>query len=97
MLKYASVPQLKYSDGQQSRLVSRVPRGVYPIASANECSATPVVLYQADGGAKWGIHHMGAWRGMSPFKNHDGSVTWRADGSLLNPVGWTPRPLQRRR
>ena len=96
-IKYASSPQLKYGGNHQSRLQIKVPAGTYPIASAPQHTATPVVLYENNGRACWGMHHHDAWRRVSSFKNQDGSVSWRMDGTLLNPVAWTPQPLQRKR
>ena len=90
-LKYASTPQLRYGGGDhQSRLQIRAPAGTYPIATAPEYTATPVVLYGYDGRASWGMHHQNAWRQVSPFKNQDGTTSWRMDGTLLNPVSWSP-------
>jgi len=88
MLKYASTPQLHYGNNEQSGLRIRVPVGTQPIQTANEHTATPVVLYENNG----------AWRRIAPFKNlHSDAVSWRMDGTLVNPVAWSPQPLQRKR
>ena len=98
MLKYASTPQLRYGGNEQSRLRIRAPNGAHPISTANEHTSQPVVLYEHDGKSCWGIHHNGAWRKMAPFKDwRSGEVQWRMSGELVNPVGWSPKPLQRRR
>src|SRR5262245_4209065 len=97
-IKYASTPQLRYDGGgHQIRLQIRVPAGTYPIHTAPENTVTAVVLYENDGRASWGLHHGDSWRRVSPFKNQDGSVSWRMDGTLLNPVAWSPKPLERKR
>ena len=98
MLKYASTPQLKYGNDEQSRLRILVPAGTHPIATANEYTATPVVLYENSGKSCWGLFHNGSWRRMAPFKDsQSGAVQWRMDGTLVNPVAWSPQPLQRKR
>jgi hypothetical protein len=41
---------------------------------------------------QWAQHRRGAWREIQPFKNRDGSWTWRETGGVVSqPLAWVPR------
>ena len=88
---------LKFTDkpftarGNQSDNVwNRFPEGTRPIASAPQDTASPVIVYTADGKGEWAMHYSGAWRKLAPFKDfRDGSISWRMNGEQIsNPVAW---------
>src|SRR5215813_9095861 len=91
--KIASTSQLNYSGNQGSAadMWRRFPAGSQSIATAPERSATPIVVYESNGQGHWALHHNGAWRKLSPYKDfRDGSVSWRMDGTEVpNPVAWS--------
>ena len=92
-LKFSDKPQLHGGDGQGSvaNIWRRFPQGAQPIATAPERTATPIVVYEANGQGHWALHHNQAWRKLAPFKDfRDGSVSWRIDGTEIpNPVAWS--------
>jgi hypothetical protein len=44
---------------------------------------------EADGKARWGLHHCGAWREVQRFQdNRTGTYSVRMNGSMITPVCW---------
>jgi hypothetical protein len=67
---------------------TRFPADARPIASA-PISAQPILVYEANGAAHWALHHNNSWRELKPYKDfRDGSVQWRMDNQISNPVAW---------
>src|SRR5262245_10904455 len=92
-LKFSEKPQLHYgTQGSAADIWRRFPEGAQPIATAPERSGSPMQVFEANGTAHWALHHNGAWRKLSPFRDFkDGSVSWRLDGTQIsNPVAWSP-------
>jgi hypothetical protein len=91
-LKFSDKPQLHYGDqGSAANIWQRFPAGSQSIATAPSRSATPIVVYEPNGQGHWALHHNGAWRKLSPFKDsRSGSVSWRMDGTeISNAVAWS--------
>jgi hypothetical protein len=90
-LRYSDKPTVSY--GQQANSDSwrdRFPRHAKPIDSAPMMGGTPITLYDASGKSFRGMHHCGAWRGVSPVKDaYGGPTVLRMDGSLITPVMWS--------
>ena len=89
-LKFSDRPQLHY--GQQgANPWARFPQGAAPIATAPERSSQPIIVHEANGHQHWALHHNGAWRKLSPFKDFKtGAVSWRMDGTQINnAVAWS--------
>jgi len=68
---------------------TRFPSHSRPIDSAPQ-SSRPIKLFEPDGSARWGLYHMGAWRGgenrRDPFT---GRTQWVCNGTFINnPVRW---------
>jgi hypothetical protein len=91
VLKFCDKPQVNYGGQGSDKWQQRFPADAQPIASAPECSATPILVYEPNGTGNWALHHNGAWRKVAPFKDwRTGAVSWRMDGALIdNPVAWT--------
>ena len=67
----------------------RFPADAQPIASAPQ-TAQPLLVYEPNGAAHWALHHNGGWRELKPYKDfRDGSVQWRMDTEINNPVAWS--------
>jgi hypothetical protein len=93
-LRYSNKPQVHY--GQTSavdRVLSKLPQGARPIASAPQASATPIQVIDSDGKAHWALYHRDAWRNLAPERdNKTGQTQWRMDGTLIRQaVAWVPR------
>src|SRR5215470_4032051 len=90
-LKFSNQPQLKFNaDGSRYNFQGRFPQGAQPIASAPQETSQPLAVYEANGKGHWALHHSGAWRKISPFRDGcTGAVNWRMDGTTIsNPVAW---------
>ena len=89
-LKYSQTPQLNYTGQQRGSAWARFPQGVMRIASAPQETSQPLAVYEANGKGHWALHHSGAWRKISPFKDgRTGGISWRMDGTTIsNPVAW---------
>ena len=95
-LKYSDRP---YTGRQMGGLaLTRLPAGAQPMHTAPSASATPVVIYSADGRSQWALNHRDSWRKLEPFKDSkSGAVTWRMNGEMVpQPIAWSSQPLQRR-
>src|SRR5262245_30828054 len=91
VLKYSDKPVLNYggTGSKTDDLRSRFPAEARPIATAPGMSATPIIVYEANGAAHWALHYNGGWRELKPHKDfRDGSVQWRMDAQINNPVMW---------
>ena len=94
---------LKYSDrpyaGRQigGLALTRFPQGAQPMHTAPQASATPVVIYGADGRSHWALNHRDSWRKLEPYKDsQSGAVQWRMNGEMIaQPLAWSPAPLKR--
>jgi len=97
VLKYTDRP---YGGGRQTgaNVYHRFPAGAQPMHTAPSASATPVVIYSADGRSQWALNHRDSWRKLEPFKDsQSGAVTWRLNGEMVSqPIAWSPQPLQRK-
>jgi hypothetical protein len=93
-IKYSDRPVLNYgSPSAVDRVISKIPKGAAPIASAPQASATPVQIVDADGEAAWCLYHRDGWRKLEAFKDDKyGSVSWRMNGDTVRqPIAWLPR------
>ena len=96
-LKYASTRQLHYgSPSRVDRVIAKIPAGAQPISTAPSASASPVIVYGADGVGHWALYHRNSWQKLRPFKDDKyGSVSWRMDGDQVEqPIAWA-LPRQR--
>jgi hypothetical protein len=88
-LRYSNKQQLNYSGQQRADPWSRFPSHVRPMNSAPISGSQPVKLFEADGKARWGLHHCGAWREVQRFQdNRTGTYSVRMNGSMITPVCW---------
>jgi hypothetical protein len=89
-LKYSDRPQVNYGGRQPDNWQARFPAHARPIASA-PIGARAVRVYEPSGRSALAIHHLGAWREVSFFRDaFSGQVTPRMNGNLVNnPVAWT--------
>jgi hypothetical protein len=79
---------INYGEGPRSTQRRAFPADMRPLATAPEASQ-PVIIYEQNGTPHWALHHKGAWRNLAPFKNQDGTTSWRMDGTRIsNAVGW---------
>jgi hypothetical protein len=68
---------------------SRFPSHVRPMTSA-PVGSQPVKLWEADGKARYGLHHLGAWREVQRYQdNRTGTYSVRMNGATINPVCWS--------
>jgi hypothetical protein len=87
-LRYTDKPYGGQTTGDNWR--TRFPQDAQPIATAPERSAQPILVYEPNGAAHWALHHNGTWRELKPYKDsRDGSVQWRMDQTINNPVCWS--------
>jgi hypothetical protein len=90
-LRFSDKPTVNY--GQQANSDSwreRFPAHARPISEAPTMGSQPLRLYTADGKQHLGLHHCGAWRGVSPVRDaYSGQTTMRMDGSLITAVLWS--------
>jgi hypothetical protein len=85
-LRYSDKPYGGQASGDNWR--TRFPQDARPIATA-PISAQPILVYESNGAAHWALHHNGGWRELKPHKDFkDGSVQWRMDTEIPNPVAW---------
>ena len=98
VLRYTDKP---YGGGRQTaaNAYHKFPAGAQPMQTAPQSSATPVIIYGADGKAHWALQHRDSWRVLEPFKDFkSGKVQWRMNGEMIaQPLAWSPQPLQRKR
>jgi len=89
-LRYSDKPWGGYGP-KQDDWRNRFPARSQPMDTAPTMGGRPVLLYEPDGKARWGLYHMGAWRGGQNFTDpFTGQRQWRLDGSLVaNPVRWS--------
>ena len=88
-LKFLDKSQLQ--SGGANDVWQRFPAGSQSMQTAPQNSATPIVVYEANGQGHWALHHNGAYRKLAPFKDwRTGSVSWRMDGTQIpHPVAWS--------
>ena len=69
---------------------TRFPSHSRPIDTAPQ-SSRPIKLYEPDGTSRWGLYHLGSWRGGENRRDPwTGKVQWVLDGSLINnPIRWS--------
>jgi hypothetical protein len=90
VLKYSDKPQLARGQGGSDNWRSRFPAHSRSMESVPMMGARPIKLFDPSGQARWGLHHLGAWRGGAWNRNSfTGQWEWRLDGALINnPVRW---------
>ena len=87
-LKFSDKPQL-LTGNQSDEWRSRFPSDARPIAQAPPHS--PIFAYESNGMGDWVQYRKGAYRRLTPQKDFkSGAVTWREDGTTLNPVMFAP-------
>jgi hypothetical protein len=67
-LKYSDKPQVNYGGRQPDNWQARLPAHARNIASA-PIGARPVRVYEPSGKSYLAMHHMGAWREVSYFRD----------------------------
>jgi len=95
MVKYASIPQLRYggssrlTDGVSRYDTSKAPPGAMPISSAPENGAFYAV--EANGQHHLAIRHRGTIQRLKEFKDFRGGASqYRMDGMIANTPWWVP-------
>jgi hypothetical protein len=90
VLRYSDKPQIRSGGQQTTDVWSRFPANVKHMASAPSMGSQPIRLFEPDGKARWGIHHLGAWREVERVRDfYTGSYSVRMNGALIsNPVCW---------
>jgi hypothetical protein len=67
---------------------SRFPANAQPMQSA-PTAASPIKLFENDGRARYGVHHLGSWREVERVRDaRTGGFAIRMNGSVINPVAW---------
>jgi hypothetical protein len=89
-LKYTNRPQYG-SPSAVDQLRSKLPADAQPIATAPRASATPIVVYGADGKGHWALAHRDSWHKLAPYKDfRTGAVSWRMNGEQIpHAIAWS--------
>ena len=88
-LKFSDRPQVHYGNQSASDMWrSRFPSDAMPISQAPPHQA--IFGYEANGFGDWLHYRRGAYRRLAPQKDfRSGAITWREDGTRMNPVMFT--------
>ena len=93
VLKYSNRPVITSgTPAAANEWRARFPAHVKPMASAPVTASTPVKLYEPSGAARYGIHHLGAWREVAWVTDASGKARVAMNGRLIsNPVAWSTK------
>lgn len=90
-LRYTGKPT-GYSPQQTEDWRNRFPPHSKSMDSAPVMGSRPIKLFEPDGSARWGLHHLGCWREVERVKDpYTGAYQIRMKtGSpiIANPVRW---------
>ena len=89
-LKYGARPAYDLTGASAEHWSGRFPSNARPMVSAPVTATWPIKLYEPNGKATWGIHHLGAWRAVELKRDANGTNRVMMNGALVaNPVAWS--------